>query len=79
VKLLPLVNLTLEVEMNCKQCKFWLEYEPTQNIDDGVTFGSCRRFPPVLFLFDELNGNEYSQPSTCSDEWCGEGKIARIF
>ena len=52
----------------CANCKFWLEGE--------FTDGSCRRYPPVVSLDEEM-GFISTYPRTEPDDWCGEWQWKR--
>ena len=45
------------------ECRFW-----TPRPDD--TEGACHRYPPILFLDDQVY--VYAWPPTTAYDWCGE-------
>lgn len=39
-------------------------------LDECGHYGSCHRYPPILFLWDD--SLEHRHPHSQSDNWCGE-------
>lgn len=62
----------------CVACYFWSQMfpgalDPSEGSDDP--WGFCRRYPPTLRDRVPLrDAEDYEQPRTFADEWCGEWK-----
>ena len=64
----------------CETCKFFHEVEPS--IAQWEAWGTCNRYPPVLFcstpedpvdISDEIE-MMWKQPAVVGNSWCGEFK-----
>jgi hypothetical protein len=69
--------------MECKDCKFWMDFYIGTDDDEDCSLGNCKRFPPA---FDTtrtwaMDGEEntddwrnWNSPVTRGHDWCGEFK-----
>ncbi len=58
----------------CRNCLFWDQVEPpTWTSTCSVTWtGWCHRFPPIYRNNEVTSEEDYWQPITRHNDWCGE-------
>lgn len=68
-------------EQRCENCRFWEMDAGAAEVANGVRVGYCVRFPPVFTGGEEDDGmagvlslEQWSNPVTEPEYWCGEWK-----